>query len=72
MLAIPRKGKMADARGQIPREALGMDLQLGHIHAHHYARSEAPPQCHRPAKRKSRSQASSISATERQMPPTLP
>ena len=35
---------MAESRGRIPIEAPGMDLPFGHIHAHHYARSEALPE----------------------------
>ena len=56
---------MVDSQGQIPKEALGMDLPVGHVHAHHRARSEAPPQCHRPAKRRVRSQTNVASTSER-------
>ena len=41
----------------------GMDLPVGHVHAHQYERSEAPPQCHRPVKRRARNNASSASAS---------
>ena len=62
---------MVESRSQIPKEALGMDLPVGHTHSHHYARTDAPPQCHRPARRKVRSQNTVGSASERgraQMP----
>ena len=35
---------MVDQRSWKPKEALGMDLPVGHIHAHHYARREGPPE----------------------------
>ena len=46
-----------------------MDLPTGHVHAHHYARSEPPPQYHRPVKRKVRSNANSASASGRERGP---
>ena len=33
---------MVDQASWIPKEALGMDLPVGHIHAHQYARRDAP------------------------------
>ena len=74
LAAFPAGDKMVDQRSTIPREVLGMDLPAGHIHAHHYARSETPPRCHRPVKTKARSNASSASASggERVHMPMLP
>ena len=60
---------MAEQGSWIPRKALGMDLPTGHVHAHHYARSEPPPQYHRPVKRRVLSNASSASASGRERGP---
>ena len=69
---------MVEQGSHIPRPALGMDLLGGYVHAPQtqtwQTRREAPPQRHRPVKRRARSNASSASASgrERVSMPTLP
>ena len=66
---FPLRDNMVEQSGWLPREALAMDLFVGHIHAHHYARRDAPLQCHRPVKRRARYNANSASAFGRERPP---